>query len=181
VPIDSIWVKGPVGPASRLIVAAPIDAVYVTSITSFRQNPDVLLATRTYAYLRAIAAGAALLALAGLVLYLQARQRSQTIASALSRRMGLRRRDEILSLWLELAALLGFSLGLGAAIAVACALPVVVHVDLLPSYPPAPVASVPWNVAGIALGVVVVLSALAAAATTLIAGRADVARELRVA
>ena len=73
----------------------------MTTVDTFRQSPDVLLATRTYSYLRTIAIAAGVLVLVGLLLYLQARQRSQAIASALGRRMGLGRGAETLSLCLE--------------------------------------------------------------------------------
>jgi ABC-type antimicrobial peptide transport system permease subunit len=95
--------------------------------------------------------------------------------------MGLRRSVEISSLCLELAAVLAFSLVLGAAIAVASALPVVPHVDLLPQYPPSPLAVVPWNVVWVALAGTLALALAAAALTSWVAGRADVSKELRVA
>ena len=177
---DYVWVKGPPALASRLLANPPVDAAYVITIDTFRRNPDVLLATRTYAYLRAIATGAALLSLVGLLLYLQARQRSQAIASALSRRMGLRRSVEIASLGIELSALLTFSFVCGTAIAVASALPVVSHVDLLPQYPPSPLAVVPWRVVWIGLGGIVVLAFAAAALTNWVAGRSDLSKELRL-
>ena len=72
--------------------------------------------------------------------------------------MGLRRSVEIASLGIELSALLTFSFVCGTAIAVASALPVVSHVDLLPQYPPSPLAVVPWRVVWIGLGGIVLLA-----------------------
>ena len=68
------------------------------TINTFLHDPDVVLATRTFGFMRLIALGAGVLALLGLLLYLQARQRSQAIASVLAQRMGFSRLQETLSL-----------------------------------------------------------------------------------
>ena len=86
-----IWAKGPPATLVKALEDPRLDIAYVTSIDAFRKDPQILLATRTYSYVRTVALAAALIALAGLVLYLQARQQSQRIASALTRRMGLTR------------------------------------------------------------------------------------------
>ena len=179
-PIYYIWLKGPPGAAARL-TRPPVDAAFINTIDGFRHNPNIELATRSYLYLRAIAIGAAILALAALALYLQARQRSQTIASALSGRMGLSRRTEIYSLVIELAAVLLFGAVLAGVTTVLVARPITHHVDLLPEYPPGPVFVTPWHVF---LGSLVGLLVIAVAAGGLArwsASRANVSEEMRIA
>ena len=131
-----IWAKGPPSTLVKALEAPGLDIAYVTSIDAFRKDPQILLATRTYSYVRTVALAAALIALAGLVLYLQARSQTQRIASALARRMGLSAGSEILSLFLELAAILLASAVVGIGVAAAVAAPIVKHVDLLPDFVP---------------------------------------------
>jgi hypothetical protein len=181
VEINYVWVKGPPAAAGEALKTSRLDAIFVTTVDTFWRNPDVLLATRTYSYLRVVAIGSALLSLICLMLYLQARQRSQAIASALSRRMGLSRATEVASLFLELAALLLFSFALGAVLAITAALPVARHVDLLPEYAPAPLAVIPELVIWLTLAGLVLVAAATAALTSWSASRMDVGKELRVA
>ncbi len=176
-----IWAKGPPATLVKALEDPRLDIAYVTSIDAFRKDPQILLATRTYSYVRTVALAAALIALAGLVLYLQARQQSQRIASALTRRMGLTAPSEVLSLFLELAAILLVSAAVGVGVAAAMAAPIVEHVDLLPDFVPSSVAVVPWSVAGLLSIALLTVAAIAAAVTSLFSRRTDVSEELRVA
>ena len=176
-----IWAKGPPDTLVKALEAPGLDIAYVTSIDSFRKDPQILLATRTYSYVRTVALAAALIALAGLVLYLQARQQSQRIASALARRMGLEAGSEILSLFLELAAILLASAAVGVGVAAAVAAPIVDHVDLLPDFVPSSVTVVPWVVAGLLGVALLVVAATAAAITSVLSRWTDVSEDLRVA
>src|SRR6201999_2311252 len=101
--------KGPPDAVARALAASSAHPYFVTTTATFLRDPDVVLATRTYAFMRTVAIASAVLVLIGVLLYLQARQRSQVIASALARRMGLSRATETLSLCLELAAILFFA------------------------------------------------------------------------
>jgi putative ABC transport system permease protein len=176
-----VWAKGPPGPVGRALEATPLQGYFVVTVDTFRKDPDVLLATRTFSYMRTIAIASALLVLVGLLLYLQARQRSQAIASALAARMGLRRRTEILSLSLELAAIALFAGLVGGVVAVAAADPIVSHIDALPTYPPPPTLLIPVGAILVSVGALIVLALAAGALTSWLASRTDISEELRVA
>jgi hypothetical protein len=166
----------------RALESAPsLGAYYPASIETFLRNPDVLLATRTFSFMRTVAVGAAVLVLVALLLYLQARQRSQAIASALARRMGFGRSGETLSLALELGAILAFAGVVGGGIAVAAAAPVVRHIDPLPDYAPAPIFVAPVGALAVAAAALVALTMTAAFLTSWLASRVDVSEALRVA
>jgi putative ABC transport system permease protein len=176
----SVWAKGPPDEVVRALRKAGIDTYYTTTVDDFRRSADVQLATRTYSYLRTIALAAGVLVLVGLLLYLQARQRSQTIASALGRRMGLGRAAETLSLCLEVAGILLFAGVVGAAVAIAAAQPVVRHLDPLPDHPPSPVFVVPSTPILVAAAGLAVLAVAAGVITSWLARRADVSEALRL-
>ena len=174
-----VWGKGPPLQVARAMTA--LQPTYPPStIDGFLRAPDVVLATRTFTFMRMVAIGAGVLALLGLLLYLQARQRSQAIASALARRMGLTRAAETLSLSLELVGILAFAAVVGGGVALAAAAPVVRKIDPLPDDPPSPIFTLPVAeivLAAVALGV---LALLAGALTSWLARRTDVSEALRV-
>ncbi len=114
------------------------------------------------------------------LLYLQARQRSQVIASAITRRMGLRQSTETLSLCLELAAILFFAAIVGGAVAIAAASPIVRHLDPLPLDPPAPIFVFPVLVVLIAAVGLALFTIVASAITSWLARRTDVSEAIRV-
>jgi putative ABC transport system permease protein len=176
-----VWAKGPPKEVARALEAPPIQASFVTTANEFRNDPDVLLATRTFTYLRLIAAAAGMLVFIGLLLYLQTRQRSQAVASALTARMGLRRSAETLSLAVELATIASFAAVLGALVALLTALPIIGHVDPLPESPPVPAPVIP--VAAIVLAAVglLLVAFVAGAVTSWLSRRADTSEALRVA
>jgi len=175
-----VWAKGPPSAVARALASSPLHPDYLTTIETFQKSPDVVLATRTFAFLRASAIGAGALVLIALLLYLQARQRSQTIASALARRMGMSRTAEILSICVELAAILAFALVVGGAVAIVSARAISRHLDPLPQYAPGPVFSLPIGAVAVASASLVAAMLAAAALASWLATRADMAKALRV-
>jgi len=176
-----LWAKGPPAQVSQALARPPFETAFLTNVDEFRHDPDVLLATRTFTYLRLIAATAGMLVFIGLLLYLQARQRSQAVASALTARMGLRRSAETLSLSVELAAIALFSAALGGLTALLTAKPIAGHVDPLPDHPPVPAPVIPVTSIMLALLGLLVVSAAAGAVTSWLSRRADTSEALRVA
>jgi putative ABC transport system permease protein len=175
-----VWANGPSKQVSRALEGPPFQATFLTSGDEFRHDPDVLLARRTFTYLRLITAAAGALVFIGLLLYLQARQRSQAVASALAARMGLSRRDETFSLSVELAAIALFAAVLGGLVALLTARPIVAHVDPLPDDPPVPAPAIPVTAILLALFGLVVVAAGAGALTSWLSRRADTSEALRV-
>jgi len=176
-----VWAKGPAREVARALEAPPVQASFVASVDDFRHDPDVLLSMRTLTYLRLIAAAAGALVFIGLLLYLQARQRSQALASALSARMGFRRAAETLSISVELAAIALVAAVLGGVVAVLAAKPIVRHVDPLPDQPPVPAAAIPVTAIVIALLALLLVAFTAGALTSWLSRRADTSEALRVA
>jgi hypothetical protein len=176
-----VWARGPVRPVEAALERSSLAPSFLRSAAELRQNRDLQTVTRTYGFLRVVAAGAALLALAALLLYLYARERSQLLAGAFLRRMGLTRRAEAASLAVEAAALVACAGAVGTFAALVAAAPLLAHLDPFAQLPPAPALVVPWQ--GIAI-VLVSASAFAAAvgaATALLVARNDPAEALRVA
>jgi len=174
------WSKGAPTAVGRAL--ASLDPAYPPqTIETFLHDPEVVLATRTFGYMRLIAIASGILAVLGLVLYLQARQRSQAIASVLAQRMGLGRLAQTISLVLELVSLLVFAGLIGGAVAIAAAVPIVHRIDPLPVDPPSPIFVVPTGELALAAGVLLVVAMVAGVVASWLAGRTDVSEALRVA
>ncbi len=176
-----LWAKGPPAPVAAALEAPPLRAYYVTTIDAFRKDPDVLLATRTFSYMRLIALAAGALVFVALLLYLQARQRSQAVASALAVRMGLRRSTEILSLALELAAIALVAAVVGGVVALLAASPITRHIDPLPTDSPPPSLVIPVGAIVASAIALVVVGVAAAAVTSRLSRRTNMSEALRVA
>ena len=176
-----VWAKGPPKLVERLLATSPLAPVFMTTPAHILADASVAAAERSYRFVKLIGGAAAVLSLLALLLYLQARQRSQLIASALVRRMGLRPFADASALAIEAAAIVLFAAMVGGAVATAGAGTIVRHVDSLPQYAPAPVFTVPWSVLLVGLAAAVIVAASLGAVAAVIAGRSDAARALRVA
>jgi putative ABC transport system permease protein len=134
----------------------------------------------TFGYLTALAALVGLVAVGGLLLYLETRQRSRVASYALGRRMGLTRRIHLRSLLAELTALAVPAWAIGTGLAWTAVLMVHERVDIDPGRPPASLLTVPLGAlagSAVAVAVVVVLAALYAQRA---ADRARAAEVLRL-
>ena len=152
----------------------------VSTDSQVRNVANFLGVTWAFGYLEALAALVGLVAVGGLLLYLETRQRTRVAGYALARRMGLTGWGHLASLLAELVTLIGAAVAVGAALALLAVLPVYHRLDLDVDRPPPPLLSLPladlaW--AGAAAGVVAVL---AAAYAHLAASRSDVSEVMRL-
>jgi hypothetical protein len=117
----------------------------------------------TLGLLGALGAASGLAAVAGLLLYLQARHRSALIAAAMTRRMRLNRAAELRAWMLEVGASMGTAYLLAGAIGLGVAGLMHERLDLRPSLPPQPIMVVPLSMllaAGVIGAVLVLLTAV---------------------
>jgi hypothetical protein len=177
----AIWAKGDPVTIKRALAVSKLYPFYVTTIGDVLALPAVAAATRTYGFFDWIGIAAALLALAAVLLYLQARQRRQLIASALAKRMGLSRGGDAAALALEVGAITATAVCVGELAAELTARALVHHVDPLAEWSPSLALVVPWVSLLITLVAATTTAALLGAAAATLAARGDVAQELRVA
>jgi putative ABC transport system permease protein len=176
-----LWAKGPPSRLLPVLERSSLAPAYLTALDHIGAQAAVRAAERSYRYVEIIGVAAAAVALVALLLYLQARHRSQLIASAITRRMGLRTRADAAAAALEAAGLMLFAAVVGGAAATLAARPIARHLDSLPQYAPAPVYTVPWTALLAGGAAAVVTAAILGAASVAIARRADVGSALRVA
>ena len=147
-----LWVKGNPRAAAHALALSPAHPQPILTVEEARRDPSVTAFTRTFSFLQALGFAAGFLAVAGLLLYLQARQRSRALAYALSRRMGLARPTQALALALELGLMLAAAFALATVISLATARLVLTRIEPLASLSPVPLFSTPVVLLAATLG-----------------------------
>ena len=179
--VGLLWARGSPAAIFPALRRSDLSPVYLTTRAHIRENGSVVAVERSYGYVRVIGAGAGALSLLALLLYLGARQRSQLIATALARRMGLSALRDAAALALEAGAIVLLAAGTGALVAVLTALPLIEHVDPLSLYAPRASTVIPWTTIAGAVAVATAAGSILGAAASMIAAREDAAEALRVA
>jgi putative ABC transport system permease protein len=177
---NELWTRGPASEAAAAVSGQDARVYDQLDRDSVFQAADFLGVSWTFGYLTALAGLVGLVAVGGLLLYLETRQRARTASYALGRRMGLSRGTHLRSLLAELGVLLGAAVVVGASLAWVAVLSVYRLLDIDPRRPPGPLLTVPVTaLVGAVLGVALV-SVLAALYAQRSADRVDVAEVLRL-
>ncbi len=159
---DLLWARGDADEISATLRASSIPFGLERSAERAKNTPTLLAVSWTFQFLQALGIITGFVVLAGMLLYLQSRQRAGIVSFALARRMGLKASAYRSSVAIELAALLGSSLLIGTALAFISGRIIYGRFDLLPELPPAPLWRVPVLVivaTGVALGLAALFGA----------------------
>lgn len=177
----AVWVRGSVADAVAYVEGLGLSSTAVRTTAAFVGAPRFRAVSSTFLYMELLGVLAAVVALLGVLLYLQARQHARLVSYAVSSRMGLSRSAHRAAVFLEIGAVLLASAAVGSALALAAGALLSPWVDPLPSLPPAPSFRPPLGLfAAIALAVPLT-GAVAAAIVQRRTDRANVAEELRYA
>ena len=176
---SEVWTNGPLRPALRALLAAGGQAPQTFTETSVFTAANFLGINWTFGYLSALAVFVGVIAVGGLLLYLEARSRTRVSGYVMARRLGLSRGAHLRSLVVELLGVGVAGLVVGAVLAAGAVAVVYRRLDVDLVRPPTPLLDVPW-LAVLLTAVVTALVAVAAAAyAQRAADRADPATVLR--
>jgi hypothetical protein len=148
------WIRGPAVAAARYLASLKYSPYLILTADEVKDIPAIVAVIDTFAVLNLLGIVAALLVLAGVLVYLQARRRSQLVSYGLSLRMGMTDATHRRSLVIELTAILGSSFLVGVTGGIAVSSLMVPMLDPLTSIHPAPLFVIP--AAGLAAAAVVV-------------------------
>ena len=176
-----LWIRGPTAAALAAVQHLPFTPELVVTAEEVKDIPYIAAVIDSFLVMKGLAVLAAMLVLAAILMYLQARQRAEVVSYGLSLRMGMRPAGHLGAIALEVGAILALALVVGSALAVAAARLVVPMLDPLEAIPPDPFTVVP--VATIAAIVpLLMLAALAGAWLTERRARsADLGQVMRLA
>ncbi len=152
-----IWTNGDPEPAAAAIREQDARLFRVFTTTEVFELTNFLGVSWTFGYLQALAAFVGVIAIGGLLLYLETRQRKRTASYAMARRMGLSRWTHFRSLLAELGSVLVVAGIVGVGLAAAACAMAYRRLDVDPIREPSPLLAIPWiTLAAIAVAAIVV-------------------------
>jgi hypothetical protein len=176
-----VWVRGPVSRGVAYVEGLGLAPGSVPTAAAFVGAPRFRAIASTFGFMELLGVLAAIVALIGLVLYLQARQHARLVSYAMSSRMGLTHRAHAIAVFLEIGAVLLAAAIVGTALALIAGGMLAPWVDPLPSLPPAPAFRPPVPLFAAIAAAVPLTGAAAALLVQRRTDRANVAEELRYA
>jgi hypothetical protein len=157
-----LWVKGDTGRAVAALGTLPQEAFSIVTADEVKDIPYIAAVIDTFVVLNALGLGTAVLVIAAMLLYLQARERSQLVAYGLSLRMGMTHGAHRRSLFLEVGTTLLGAFLLGVGVAMLSVVLMIPFLDPLASIPPAPFLIFPVALTAASLVALVAVSWLGA-------------------
>jgi putative ABC transport system permease protein len=179
--VEEIWVKGDHDAIFDTFEELGIVINQSRSAADIQEAPSLRSLSWTFGFLQALGVMAGLIAIVGLVLYLQSRQQAREVSYALARRMGLTRGSHRMAIGAELLAMLVTSTLIGGVTAVGAAWLVASEIDPLPGLPPGALFRIPTPILLAAPAVALVVALLGAWRVQRRADRMNVAEVMRLA
>jgi putative ABC transport system permease protein len=176
-----LWIRGDPNRALTALGDTPIAVFQTLTAERVKDLPRLSVVIETFAVLDALGLATGVLVIAALLMYLQARQRSQVVAYGLSTRMGIAPTGHRRSLVLETGSMLVVAFVLGVGLGLAAAAILVGRLDPLPVVPPDPLLVLPVPAVAACLVAVLVVAWLGAWITGRQAASARLGEVMRVA
>jgi hypothetical protein len=143
---DELWVRGSPPAARQALSKLDYVPELILTADEVKDIPYIAAVIETFLVMNGLGLVAALLVFAAMMMYLQARQRSEIVSYGLSLRMGMRSRAHLLAITTELIAILVVAYIAGAVLAVVAARFTVSLLDPIKAIPPDPIGVVPMVV-----------------------------------
>ena len=176
-----LWVRGDPDRALDALADPRIAVFQTLTADEVKDLPRLAVVIDTFAVLDALGLATGVLVVAALLMYLQARQRSQIVAYGLSTRMGMTPTSHRRSVALETGSMLVVSFVLGVGLGLAAGAVLVGRLDPLPVVPPDPLLVVPMVAIAGSLVAVIAAAWLGAWITSRQAGSVRLGEVMRVA
>lgn len=176
-----LWARGDPTAIVKAARKGGLTVVRVTRAEEVRSSPGLLAITWTSGFMAMLGALTGLVALVGMLLYLQARQRQREVSYALATRMGLRPAAHGASLLVETAGLLSASFVLGTLFGAIAGALTFGRLDPIPSLAPAMRLRLAPAALALVAAILLAASMVGAALAQGRARRANVAEVMRLA
>ena len=140
---DELWIRGRPAAIRAALPNLSFQPSLVLTADEVKDIPYIAAVIDTFLVMNGLGLLAALLVFAAMVMYLQARQRSEVVSYGLSLRMGMRRWAHLIATATEVGAMLVIAYVAGAVLAITAARLTVPLLDPLETIPPNPIGVVP--------------------------------------
>jgi len=178
-PVAELWTNGELNAGIDALTDAGAQNIRVLTPDGVQESANFLGITWTFGYLSALAVFVGVIAVGGLLLYLEARSRSRISGYVMARRLGLSRGAHLRSLLVELVGVAVAGLLLGSLLAAGAVALVYRRLDVDLVRPPTPLLDMPWPAITVTTMATVLVAGLAALYAQHAADRADPATVLR--
>src|SRR5262245_16745677 len=178
---DELWIRGDPAAVRAALPSLSFVPALILTAPEVKDIPYIAAVIDTFLVMNGLGLLAALLVFAAMVMYLQARQRSEVVSYGLSLRMGMRRAAHLLATATEVGAMLLIAYAAGAILAVTAARLTVPLLDPLETIPPDPIGVVPILTVAIAAPVLLLAAFLGGWLVERRARAADLGQVMRLA
>jgi hypothetical protein len=178
---DELWIRGPPAAIQAALPNLSFLPGLVLTADEVKDIPYIAAVIDTFLVMNGLGLLAALLVFAAMVMYLQARQRSEVVSYGLSLRMGMRRWAHLIATATEVGAMLVIAYVAGAVLAITAARLTVPLLDPLETIPPDPIGVVPVITVAIAAPVLVLAAFVGGWLVERRARAADLGQVMRLA
>jgi putative ABC transport system permease protein len=175
------WVRGDPAEAQAALEGLQYAPYLVLTADQVKDIPSIAVVIQTFLVLNLLGLAAAALVIVGLLMYVQARQRSQVVSYGLSLRMGMTHGGHRRALALELGTMLLASLLIGVGLALLATRLIVPLLDPLSTIPPAPLFEQPDLLIAAAIAGVLAVAWIGALLTNRSAQAVDLGQVMRLA
>ncbi len=138
-----LWIRGEPGAVRRALATLQVAPSLIVTAAEVEDIPAISAAIDTFLIINALGLIAAALTFVGMLMYLQARQRSQIVSYALSIRMGMQHGQHRRALAIELGGMIAVGFAVGGGLAILAARVTVPLLDPIPTIPPKPLFLIP--------------------------------------
>jgi putative ABC transport system permease protein len=178
---DELWIRGDPDAVRAALPSLSFIPGLVLTAAEVKDIPYIAAVIDTFLVMNGLGLLAALLVFAAMVMYLQARQRSEVVSYGLSLRMGMRRWAHLIATATEVGAMLVIAYVAGAVLAITAARLTVPLLDPLQTIPPDPIAVVPVITVAIAAPVLLLAAFVGGWLVERRARAADLGQVMRLA
>lgn len=176
-----LWMRASPNGARHALATLPYAPELVLTTDQVKDIPYIAAVIDTFLVMNGLSLAAAFLVIVAILMYLQARQRSQVVTYGLSLRMGMDRGGHLRAIVAELGAILIVAFVAGAVLALVAAGLMVPLLDPLDAIPPAPLTVVPISLVAWTAPALAIVAVLGGWLTDRRARRADLGQVMRLA
>jgi putative ABC transport system permease protein len=178
---DELWIRGDPAAARGALSELSFVPDLVLTADEVKDIPYIGAVIDTFLVMNGLGLLAALLVVAAMLMYLQARQRSEIVSYGLSLRMGMRTSRHLLAIATEVGAMLVVAYVAGGVLALAAARLTIPLLDPIEAIPPQPIGVVPVVVVAVTAPVLLLVAFAGGWLTERRARAADLGQVMRLA
>jgi hypothetical protein len=178
---DELWIRGDPAAARAALSELSFVPDLILTTDEVKDIPYIAAVIDTFLVMNGLGLLAALLVVAAMLMYLQARQRSEIVSYGLSLRMGMQPSGHLLAIAAEVGALLVVSFAAGSALAIVAARLTIPLLDPIEAVPPEPFSVVPGVVVAVTAPVLLLVAFAGGWLTERRARAADLGQVMRLA